>query len=97
MVPELRDKLPGLETTPALDPEPARFRLFDSITTFLKNAVQSQPLMLVLGCYRDVELSCQHALSETLAQPTREPVFQRLVQQSHGLGAPTPWPRLIRC
>jgi eukaryotic-like serine/threonine-protein kinase len=45
---EVRDKLPGLEPPPALPPEQARFRLFDSITTFLKNAAQSQPLMLVL-------------------------------------------------
>jgi DNA-binding CsgD family transcriptional regulator len=91
----------------ALEPEQARFRLFDSITTFLKHASQSQPLMLilddlhwadkpslllleflarqlvgshllVLGCYRDTELSRQHPLSETLAQLTREPGFQRM-------------------
>ena len=37
IVPELRDKLPGLETPPVLDPEAARFRPFDSVTTFLKN------------------------------------------------------------
>jgi DNA-binding CsgD family transcriptional regulator len=106
IVPELREKLPDLETPPGLDPEPARFRLFDSITTFLKNASQSQPMMLVLddlhwadkpsllllqflarqlagspllvlGCYRDVELSRQHSLSDTLAQLAREPVFHR--------------------
>jgi tetratricopeptide (TPR) repeat protein len=106
VIPELRGKLPDLKPPPALEPEQARFRLFDSITTFLKNAAQSQPLMLVLddlhwadqssllllqflarqlggsrllvvGCYRDVELSRQHPLSEALAQLTREPVFQR--------------------
>ena len=48
IVPEIRGKLPDLETPPALEPEQARFRLFDSITTFLKNAAQSKPLMLVL-------------------------------------------------
>ena len=48
IVSEIRDKLPGLETPPGLEPEAARFRLFDSISTFLKNASQSQPLMLVL-------------------------------------------------
>ncbi|MCI0896068.1 MAG: AAA family ATPase [Chloroflexi bacterium] len=48
IVPEIRDKLPGLETPPALEPEQSRFRLFDSITSFLKNAAQRQPLMLVL-------------------------------------------------
>jgi DNA-binding CsgD family transcriptional regulator/tetratricopeptide (TPR) repeat protein len=106
VVSEVRGKLPNLEPPPALPPEQARFRLFDSITTFLKNAAQSQPLMLVLddlhwadkpsllllqflarqlteshllvvGCYRDVELSRQHPLSEVLAQLSRLPVFQR--------------------
>ena len=106
IVPEIRRKLTGLETPPPLEPEQARFRLFDSITTFLKDAARTQPLMLVLddlhwadepsllllqflaqqladscilvvGCYRDVELSRQHPLSDTLAQLSREPVFQR--------------------
>ena len=48
IVTEIRGKLPSLETPTVLDPESARFRLFDSITTFLKNAAQRQPLMLVL-------------------------------------------------
>lgn len=33
--------------------------------------------LLVVGNYRDVELSRQHPLSETLAQLTRKPVFRR--------------------
>jgi DNA-binding CsgD family transcriptional regulator len=48
VVSEVQDKLPSLEPPIALPPEQVRFRLFDSITTFLKNAAQSQPLMLVL-------------------------------------------------
>ena len=48
IVSEVREKLPDLEPPPALEPERARFRLFDSITTFLKNAAESRPLMLVL-------------------------------------------------
>ena len=106
IVPELRHKLTDLETPPVLEPEQARYRLFSSITNFLKNAAQSQPLMLVLedlhwadqpsllvlqflvremggsrllvvGTYRDVEVSRQHPLSDTLAQLSREPVFRR--------------------
>jgi len=106
IVPEILHKLTDLETPPSLEPEQARFRLFDSITTFLMNAAQNQPLILVLddlhwadkpslpllqflaremgrsrllvvGNYRDVELSRQHPLSETLAQLTRKPVFRR--------------------
>ena len=48
IVPEVRQLLPELETAPVLEPEQARFRLFDSITNFLKNAAQRQPLLLVL-------------------------------------------------
>ena len=33
--------------------------------------------LMVIGCYRDMELSRQHPLSETLAQLSREPVFRR--------------------
>ncbi|MFQ6029676.1 MAG: LuxR C-terminal-related transcriptional regulator [Dehalococcoidia bacterium] len=106
IIPEIKNKLSDLEPPPALEPEQARFRLFDSVTTFLKNVAQSQPLMLVLddlhwadrsslsllqflareisgsrlilvGAYRDAELSRQHPLSETLAQLSREPAFRR--------------------
>ena len=35
--------------------------------------------LLVAGAYRDVELSRQHRLSQTLAQLSREPVFRREV------------------
>ena len=95
IVPEIRSKLPDLEPPPDLDPEQARFRLFDSVATFLKNAAQTQALVLVLddlhwadrsslllleflareigtspilvlGTYRNVEVSRRHPLSETL-------------------------------
>jgi eukaryotic-like serine/threonine-protein kinase len=96
IVPEVKERLPDLRPAPEVDnPEQARFRLFDSITTFLKNAAQNQPLVLILdnlhgadkpslllleflahelasshlliiGTYRDLELTRQHPLSETL-------------------------------
>ena len=97
MVSEFKERLPDLKPPPQLDsPEQARFRLFDSITAFLKSASQKQPLVLVLddlywadqpsllqfvarelgngrlllvGTYRDVELSRQHPLAETLSSP----------------------------
>ena len=37
LVPELNSKLPDLPPIPAIGPEEARFRLFDSISTFLRN------------------------------------------------------------
>jgi class 3 adenylate cyclase len=48
VVPEVGARVVGLEAPPAMEPEQARFRLFDSITAFLKNAAQRQPLLLVL-------------------------------------------------
>ena len=48
IVPEVQSKLPDLAVPRPLEPGRARFRLFDSIATFLKNAARSRPLMLVL-------------------------------------------------
>ena len=107
IIPELRIKLPDLTPSPSLEPEQARFRLFDSVTTFLKNAAASQPLMLVLddlhwsgrtsllllqfvarqmaescllvvGTYRDMEISRHDSLTETLGNLIREEHFQRV-------------------
>ena len=49
VVSDVKERLPDLKPPPQLDsPEQARFRLFDSITAFLKSASQKQPLVLVL-------------------------------------------------
>ena len=48
VVSEVGERLPGLPDPPTLEPEQARFRLFDSITTFLKNASKRQPIVLIL-------------------------------------------------
>ncbi|MCI0859096.1 MAG: protein kinase [Chloroflexi bacterium] len=108
IVSDVRERLPGLRTPPQLEPEQARFRLFDSITAFLKSAARRQPLVLVLddlhwadhpsllllefvarelssarlliiGTYRDMELSRQHPLSRSLGELTRERLFQRVL------------------
>ncbi len=106
--PELRDRFPGLpEAAPGPDAESARFRLFDSVTSFLKRAAGRTPLVvvldnlhwadgsslrllefmapeaagaavLVLGTYRDTELSRRHPLAETLGNLTRERHFVRI-------------------
>jgi DNA-binding SARP family transcriptional activator len=48
MVPFLHELIPDLPATPSLDPEGARFRLFDSTMSFLRLAAEAQPLILVL-------------------------------------------------
>ena len=45
---EVRERLPKLPPAPSLEPEQARFRFFDSFTTFLKNVAHAQPLVVIL-------------------------------------------------
>ena len=107
IVPELRSKLPDLGPPPTFEPDSARFRLFDSIATYLKNASIDRPMVLILedlswadasslallehvagtittssllivGTYRDIEVSRDHPLSRTLGSLVRNDVFQSL-------------------
>ena len=48
LVPAVHDCIPDLPTPPPLEPEAARFRLFDSLTGFLRTAAARRPLLLVL-------------------------------------------------
>ncbi len=48
LLPELRDVLADLPPAPPAESEGARFRLFDSLTAFLKSVAAEQPLVLVL-------------------------------------------------
>ncbi len=48
VVPEVLERLPHLPRPPALEPAQARFRLFDSVSSFLKNAARRRPLVLIL-------------------------------------------------
>ena len=108
LFPELQEKLPGLAPAPVVDLSQARFRLFDSVSSFLQSASRSQPLLLVLddlhwadagslalleflarelegarllvvGTYRDVELSRGHPLARTLGELARERLYERVL------------------
>jgi len=49
VVTDVKDRLPDLQPAPQMDdPDSTRFRLFDSITSFLKTASNTWPLVLVL-------------------------------------------------
>jgi tetratricopeptide (TPR) repeat protein len=103
ILPELRDLFPDLPPPPNSATESARFQLFDSSTTLLRNIAQARPLLVVLddlhaadtpsivllrflatqladmsvlvvGTYRDVELTPDHPLTSALADVAREPV-----------------------
>ncbi|HEY8755703.1 MAG TPA: AAA family ATPase, partial [Candidatus Dormibacteraeota bacterium] len=48
LLPEVRGTLGDLLSPPELDPDAARFRLFESATAFLRNAAGVRPVMLIL-------------------------------------------------
>ncbi|MGI8553090.1 MAG: ATP-binding protein, partial [Dehalococcoidia bacterium] len=48
LLPELRERLPDLTDPPVLEPEAARFRLFEAVSQTLHNAAQARPLLLLL-------------------------------------------------
>jgi DNA-binding SARP family transcriptional activator/tetratricopeptide (TPR) repeat protein len=48
LLPELRQRFPDLPDRPGLEPEGARFRLFEGVSMFLRRASRARPLVLVL-------------------------------------------------
>ena len=107
IVPEVVRMFPGTETAPQLEGSQARFNLFDSITSFLRELSESQPVVVILddlhwadqssldlleffaqnigsspvlivGGYRDMELSRRHPLSDKIASLARNRSFQRI-------------------
>jgi DNA-binding SARP family transcriptional activator len=48
LLPELRPSFPDASDSPSSDSEGARFRLFDAVSSFLRNAARVRPLVLVL-------------------------------------------------
>ena len=48
LLPELRELFPGLSESASLESENARFRLFESVSLFLRRAAKSDPLVVVL-------------------------------------------------
>ena len=48
LLPELREVLADMPPAPQLESDGARFRLFDSVTAFLKSVAAARPLVLVL-------------------------------------------------
>ena len=48
IIPELRQRLPDLGEPPPLEPETARFRLFDATAEFLRRASETHPIVVAL-------------------------------------------------
>lgn len=107
ILPDLVDLIADLPQSTPLDPAQARFRLFDSVATFLHQTVTRPSVLvlddlhwadepslllleflaaqltddpiLVIGIYRDLDLTPGHVLSTTLGHLARRPQVQRLV------------------
>ena len=107
MLPEVHDLFPDVPPPPSVDPESARFRLFDSTSKFLLDVGSVDPLtlvlddlqaadipsllllrfltgqlaesrILILGAYRDVEVTPDHPLTQTISELGREPVTRHI-------------------
>ncbi|HVM14076.1 MAG TPA: ATP-binding protein [Egibacteraceae bacterium] len=48
LLPELRERLPDLPPPDPASPEVARFRLFDTLTGFLRSASEAEPLVMIM-------------------------------------------------
>ena len=48
LIPEVLGIIKGIESAPRMDPDQARFRLFDSIARFFKRASEDSPMLLVI-------------------------------------------------
>lgn len=48
LLPELRERVPGLPRSTVGDPEAARFRMFDAVARFVRASAQLRPLALLL-------------------------------------------------
>jgi DNA-binding winged helix-turn-helix (wHTH) protein/tetratricopeptide (TPR) repeat protein len=47
LVPELRRRIPDLDSSPAMSPEAQRYRLFEAVTAMLSTASRREPILLV--------------------------------------------------
>jgi eukaryotic-like serine/threonine-protein kinase len=73
VLPELRQRIPDLPELPAMEPEQARFRLFDALATFLVNAAKARPLVVVLDDLHWADTPSL-LLLQFLAQGIRQPL-----------------------
>jgi len=107
LVPEMHAQLPDVPSLDPLESEHGRFRLFDAVTTFFKNAAKRRPLVVILddlhvadkpsllllqfvvrhagdsrilliGTYRDEELTPEDPLFDTLGELGRGSVGRRV-------------------
>lgn len=75
LVGELRERFGAPQPLQASDSEEARFRLFDSVTTFLSELARERPLVLILDDLHWADEGTQRLLRFVTTEFAREPVF----------------------
>jgi len=112
IAPEIGGRFLALSSDADVDPEQARFRLFDHIAAFLRASAERQPLvivlddlhwadrsslmllrfavqtmrdarMLVIGTYRDVEITSDHPFIQTVGDLTLERITLSGLPRAH--------------
>ena len=108
IVSDIRALIPDLPSLPPLEPADARFRQFESVSSFLTSTSRERPFVVILdnlqwadtdslrlleflapslqrsrvlivGTYREAELSRRHPLANTVGELAKETGFQRVV------------------
>jgi len=95
LVPEIRDRLPGLPAAATLPPAQERFRLFDSVTTYLKKVAAAQPLVLVLDDLHRADLPSLLLLHFLAQQIGEAKLFVLCSYRDVGVGAEHPLTALL--
>jgi hypothetical protein len=93
VVSEVRELVPGLPAPQPLDPEQARFRLFDSVATFLGNATGRKPLVLVLDDLHRADESSLVLLRFSRTSCAGRGCWSSAATGTSGRGAGSRWPR----
>jgi class 3 adenylate cyclase/tetratricopeptide (TPR) repeat protein len=90
LLPELAPRLPDVPPPPELDPEQARFRLFDAVASLLCRAAAQRPALVILDDLHWADESSLLLLSFVAAQLATNPVAMVGTYRSTEVGTDTP-------
>jgi DNA-binding SARP family transcriptional activator len=86
VVPEVHDLVADLDPPPALDPDGARFRVCDALTSFLRNLARARPLLITIDDVQWADPASLQMLSFLAREITDAPLLVVVTYRS--VGAP---------
>ena len=95
LVPEVASRLPDVPQPPELDPEQARFRLFDAVASLLCRAAAQRPALVVLDDLHWADESSLLLLSFVAAQLATNPVTMVGTYRSTEVGPDDPVAKVL--